>query len=583
MTINFLALETPGAAADYLALAPAGEFIQNAVQIADSLAGLGYLVTGQNSADVRTALLERFRREDPKTVLAEFMRQVSVQQWQQWRALQGGGRNVQQGPPVVRGQRFAIKPDLTPLTVHPQQNVVTLSAEEKEIIRDLEAVNGDDLSNSASEQAKLEAILARIEKIAVPTPLFNRALVYDWNLLVADVETFLDLPDGSVALLKRLEMLIDKIYASAVPSVRPQMLDGFTTQQLRLMVENIGDIELTKGCSVGCSFCGFNAQRGVTGHIPFGDLLYLMRNFGAEQKRRPSNEKILTLYRATEPLDYQDGPFTVEDVYAITLFYLRVVPQIVTALPKDREQVFWRLQAKGWIDDISIHGINLKRAAGSYGLLEPTDATAVGLKFYRFRRLDRPPKFRVFGDVAWRFKNDGLRRLFARAGRNFDGHYKPIGKSDMPDDGIDCLQGVTIKMDGFYNSAGVVPDSGNTSGYVEVKIGPDHFTRPLEVGRNYELQEAMRHGVVENWYQIVSGGIPLPLVVLSGDGSRRGFVYASDDSEYGRLDDFGEPLPQGKVGHAYPTSKVKILGRRRIERPGWSIHNGDLPVMPKKP
>ena len=90
-------------------------------------------------------------------------------------------------------------------------------------------------------------------------------------------------------------------------------LDQFTRDQQKLILSNTGAIELTAGCSIGCDFCGVDAEKKVKKSISFEGIEKLAIEFADKLKySKPC------LYWATEPLDFKDGDkdyFDVADVF----------------------------------------------------------------------------------------------------------------------------------------------------------------------------------------------------------------------------------------------------------------------------
>jgi len=134
-----------------------------------------------------------------------------------------------------------------------------------------------------------------------------------------------------------LEQIVQKkrkIYQGAEnPESLPLRLEKrFNDEELKIICENLGAIQLTFGCSRGCPFCGFDAVPGVREHIPYVQLANLFKRYGDFLKKsRPF------LYWASEPSDYRNYDYeeekerTYRDVHQLAQLYAGYSPHITSA------------------------------------------------------------------------------------------------------------------------------------------------------------------------------------------------------------------------------------------------------------
>jgi len=131
-------------------------------------------------------------------------------------------------------------------------------------------------------------------------------------------------------------------------------LDRFSLDQRRVLYNNTSRIEPTKGCSIGCDFCGANAPRGVRTQIPFQTLERIAKEMGDLRKRKDR----LFLYGASEPLDYE---FRGKNYFDVLKLFTDQDFEVwtTTAIPKRKEELAIANLDK--IDRISISHMNRKR------------------------------------------------------------------------------------------------------------------------------------------------------------------------------------------------------------------------------
>ncbi|OGQ05585.1 MAG: hypothetical protein A3F82_02810 [Deltaproteobacteria bacterium RIFCSPLOWO2_12_FULL_44_12] len=350
------------------------------------------------------------------------------------------------------------------------------------ITKELEGVDARRLRSSDGERKKLGNIVARIGIMEDPPISLCRHLSYCRSELLGlnwkswkDAEKLQAARKTYATLLEQIERVVEGIYSRKIAAQPPEMLKGFTKEQREEILANVVAIELTEGCSVGCRFCGYDVPYGVTGQIPFQDLIYLVKNHRLAAHTRSDSRSNgldeLMLYSGSDPLDYQDGDFTIEDVYALFLFYLNRPTTVKTALPKGREDVFARMRQKGWIVSVSLSGINLRRAAGNFGILTVAEKGNCNEIMYRPVTFDAPPRLDLFDDVR-RLVTDyesplKMSGLWKRAGRNISGRFEARVEDK---NGIGCYQGVALRVKGLENVVQVNADKGNRIGEIRTKI-----------------------------------------------------------------------------------------------------------------
>ncbi len=109
-----------------------------------------------------------------------------------------------------------------------------------------------------------------------------------------------------------------------------EVLGHFSREQLSLVMKNVNFFQLTYGCSLGCSFCGFGAEKGVKSVLQFDLIDEITKNFSDELgKSRPP------LYGASEPFDHT----RYMDIFEMVRERCEYTPGTTTAFPKGQEQL----------------------------------------------------------------------------------------------------------------------------------------------------------------------------------------------------------------------------------------------------
>ncbi|VVB78702.1 Uncharacterised protein [uncultured archaeon] len=122
-------------------------------------------------------------------------------------------------------------------------------------------------------------------------------------------------------------------------------LTRFTTDQRKTIYENLFAIELTRGCSLMCDFCGVDAPRGVRESISFPvletiaeEIVTMTDRISSQAKIPDASKSCLRLYDATEPLDYDsDGKNYFDSHRLLREKGFRV--SVSSAIPKGKEEL----------------------------------------------------------------------------------------------------------------------------------------------------------------------------------------------------------------------------------------------------
>ena len=117
-----------------------------------------------------------------------------------------------------------------------------------------------------------------------------------------------------------------------------KVLSQFSEDQIGLMMGNIGAIQLTEGCSIGCYFCGFEAKKGLRDYIPFGLIEKLVERYSAEL-----GESKPMLYYASDPFDYDFDGHDYVEVSQLVERKCDYKPWISTTVPHGKEDLVIRL------------------------------------------------------------------------------------------------------------------------------------------------------------------------------------------------------------------------------------------------
>ena len=315
-------------------------------------------------------------------------------------------------------------------------------------------------------------------------------------------------------------------------------LTQFTLDQRKIIYENLFAIELTKGCSLMCDFCGVDAPRGVRESISFRvletiaeEIVTITDRISSQTKIPNASKSCLRLYDATEPLDYEsDGKNYFDSHRLFSEKGFRV--SVSSAIPAGKEEL--AISNLENIHQISISHMNRKRLTpyfnrlgiivffdlfshyyAKFGSREYDKKAPIKNMIYpvsesvkktleELRKLDPglPPQTRFYDlrvdGNSLRTKVQSADTLFLFCGN--PGTYPRNGKiidrdssqvrnygrafdfghqeREYPDDPIlpfSCDDGVKITPEGVYNILSVEPSLEHKSGRIIEKVNPYNF------------------------------------------------------------------------------------------------------------
>jgi hypothetical protein len=144
------------------------------------------------------------------------------------------------------------------------------------------------------------------------------------------------------------------------PQIQPsgkleREIERIGPEKMKELMANVAAIQLTEGCSIGCKFCGVDAEKGVRDYIPFTVIESIMEMLTQQGSRgmRP------LLYYASEPFDYDFDGKTYFDVHRLAEERGKYNPCVITAIPKGKEEIVLSSLLNGnFIDNKDMKTIN---------------------------------------------------------------------------------------------------------------------------------------------------------------------------------------------------------------------------------
>lgn len=183
-----------------------------------------------------------------------------------------------------------------------------------------------------------------------------------------------------------------------------QKLKEFSKRKLKIIMENTVAMQLTEGCSIGCSDCGLEAKKGVKDFIPFS----LLKRLFSEYKDELANNCEM-LYYASEPFDYKDKDCSYEDVHRLFVKETGCNPWVTTAMPKGKEKII--------LEHILFHN-SLKVLYGSPKFIDRISVMPSNYHRINDMLMEVWPGFRP--DLQWKVEAEFQVRLCTKADPAYD-------------------------------------------------------------------------------------------------------------------------------------------------------------------
>ncbi len=302
-----------------------------------------------------------------------------------------------------------------------------------------------------------------------------------------------------------------KEYHDAEP---PEVLSGFSDEDRDTITDQTFAIEMTKGCSIGCNFCGFSAERGVKDAMTFSDAAWLA-----------THTKGITPYFASDPLDYvakDDAERTYADFIGVYEAWHGELPSTITAYPKGKKGEIQKVADR--VNRISFSHMNRKRLVDDglfsqteSGSLIPKDPAMVEHLFNSMKfvgtvldKFQNPKTPKMSRGIYFQHLTEGYAgdRIIVIDGNDETVKAGRGRKEDQedPTGTILCEDGVLITIDGTENIVRTFSTSKYEQGLIRAEITPDSlsggqeqfqdFKKSLDDGGQILLEDILPYCVV---------------------------------------------------------------------------------------
>ena len=243
----------------------------------------------------------------------------------------------------------------------------------------------------------------------------------------------------------------------------------FSEEDLKLIFSNMGAVQLTFGCSVGCKDCGFDALPGAREHLPFAQVKNLLERYGdilpkGEYPTESTKYKTFFFY-ASDPADYKSEyegkTVTYKDVHELARKYTGADPFVSTRKTADRD----------WLKYVE----ELPTLTGEKRI------STLGMSNERAAKLSED-----FGKIV----EDP--RIVRGIGRNT---MKDRSSMEVGGSGIGCFDGTVLTPRGLYNCVQVPVSERFPQGMIQI---PLEAYSGVDIVPGDNLLKALRYGVVVN-------------------------------------------------------------------------------------
>jgi hypothetical protein len=267
-----------------------------------------------------------------------------------------------------------------------------------------------------------------------------------------------------------------------------KQLYEFTDSQRWEIYTNLVAIQMTEGCSTGCSDCGLGASPGVRDYIKPDTLINIFSELPDEGKRKQ------LLYFASDPFDYD---FDGEDYLSIRKKYLEITGSgergltTITSIPKGKEELIFNILVKQIqdvksiysqkiIDSVSISHNNYSRLEKKFDSLSYVEEQRNNIFYNTLQFPERKP-IKSMGKINfWKFldilekKDNGLIRNYVK---NKKDRLK-IGRGNienLEDERVSDYQGALLTPEGVFNIRPTRVTRENVIGQIKTPVSSDKF------------------------------------------------------------------------------------------------------------
>lgn len=268
----------------------------------------------------------------------------------------------------------------------------------------------------------------------------------------------------------------------------------FTDKQIDIIGPQIAIIELTKGCSVACPNCNFNAliRKGPQMKLDVGVIDTLLDRVGSRMY------KDIMLYYASDPLDWHSEDSSYLGLLQRFADQADLFPETTTAIPVGKEEFALELWRSPFKVRISISDINFTRLQ-KHGFIS-------GGTFLEIQESLGPPGCKescVIG--AYDFRANGGKglidtRLPLEVGKSYDyASYQPS---------IGCQRGVLLTTEGIFNTYSSATTPLSPNGYIKEILTP---SSPYALVAEYDRHDRCQ---LSNLKAVSLSGQPIKTVAL---------------------------------------------------------------------
>lgn len=264
-------------------------------------------------------------------------------------------------------------------------------------------------------------------------------------------------------------------------------LNEFSDEQRRLILKNTFAVQLTQGCSTGCTDCGFGAKKGVVDYIPFN---FLEKLFSDSSLSFNNPYEHSTLYFASEPFDYYFDGKNYVDVHNSLREICSNNAGVITSIPSGKEELIFNLLVKDMsvprynilIDCISLTKFNYPRVKRAFENLDYVQKQggnifnrSYEIEFPNSHKIKYPKKinFERFLKIIGGSNERLVRNYYSGKAKRIklgEKNKKKLGKEVISDD-----KGVILTPTGVYNIKPTKPIFDNPLGQIITPVNPKEF------------------------------------------------------------------------------------------------------------